>query len=190
MPILKKITYLLFITILFIQCSNENQYLIQKGKVGAISQETTVQDLRSIFENDSIVSHLEKDVLKNGNSLFSAMNDEYEIFASSGEKLLEISPVDKNDSISKIKSIQIFDPKYKTESGIGMLSLFKDIHMNYTVNKVESSFTSVTLFIDELNATIAIDKDDLGLKKFNREEVKLEQIPDNSKIKYFTIWLN
>ena len=50
--------------------------------------------------------------------------------------------------------------------------------------------TSATLFIDELDATISIDKKDLGLNIFSREEISIEQIPDNAKIKYLIIWFN
>jgi len=101
-----------------------------------------------------------------------------------------ISPAIQNDSLSKIRSIQIFDTKFKTESGISLLSTFKDINANYTINNVETTLTSATLFIDELNATISIDKKELGLQSFSREKVTLDQIPDLAKIKYFTIWFD
>jgi hypothetical protein len=58
------------------------------------------------------------------------------------------------------------------------------------VNNVETTLTSATLFIDELNATIAIDKKELGLNSFSRDEITLDQIPDMARIKYFTIWFN
>jgi hypothetical protein len=58
------------------------------------------------------------------------------------------------------------------------------------VNNVETTLTSATLFIDELNATISIDKKELGISKFSTEEILLNQIPDMAKIKYFTIWFN
>ena len=90
----------------------------------------------------------------------------------------------------KIKSIQIFDPNFITEKGISLRSTFNDINKNYTINKVETTLTSATLFIDELNATISIDKKELGLNAFSREEVSIDQIPDIAKIKYFTIWFN
>ena len=58
------------------------------------------------------------------------------------------------------------------------------------MNKVETTLTSAMLYIDELNATIAIDKEDLGINKFSREEIQINQIPDLAKVKYFTIWFN
>ena len=190
MSIIRKITYLVLVSLLFIQCAKENQYLIEKGKVGYLTKETTVLEINSIFKKDSIVSNLSSDNSDNEKRLFSLGNDEFEIFSLKGGKLLEIAPTKKNDSLSKIKSIQIFDRNYKTEKGISLLSTFKDINENYMVNKVETTLTSVTLFIDELNATIAIDKKELGLNRFSREEVSIDQIPDMAKIKYFTIWFN
>jgi len=190
MSILKKIILIVLVSFLFIQCSKENQYLIEKGKVGYLTKSTTVVELNTLFKNDSIVSNLLENNPYNEDKLFSLGDDEYEIFSVKGTKLLEISLTKQNDSLSKIKSIQIFDRNYKTEKGLSLQSTFRDINENYMVNKVETTLTSATLFIDELNATIAIDKKDLGLNSFSREEVTIDQIPDIAKIKYFTIWFN
>lgn len=190
MLIIKKYIYIVLVSFLFIQCAKENQYLVGKGKVGYLTNETTVLELSSIFKKDSIVSHLSSDNPDNENKLFSVDDDEYNIYSVKGEKLLEIAPTKQNDSSSKIKSIQIFDRNYKTDKGISLQSTFKEINENYIVDKVETTLTSATLFIDELNATIAIDKKDLGINIFSREEITIDQIPDIAKIKYFTIWFN
>lgn len=190
MLIYKRIGYIVLVSFLFIQCAKENQYLIEKGKVGYLTKETTVLELNTIFKKDSIASNLALNSTDNKDRIFSLDDDEYLIFSDKGEKLLEISPTKQNDSLSKIKSIQIFDRNYKTDKGISLQSTFKDINENYMVNNVETTLTSATLFIDELNATIAIDKKELGLNTFSREEVTLDQIPDIAKIKYFTIWFN
>ncbi len=190
MPIFKKITIIFFVSLFFIQCAKENQYLVEKGKVGLLDKETSIQELTSIFVKDSIVSSLSVNSNEQGNKLFSVDNDEYIVYSKKGKKLLEIVPAEINDSLSKIKSIQIFDSHFKTEKGISLLSTFKDINENYMVNKVETTLTSATLFIDELNATISIDKEELGINRFSREEISLDQIPDIAKIKYFTIWFN
>lgn len=188
MSMLKKATLLFFTVFLFIQCSNESSFLIEKGVVGNITIETTVLDLKSIFRKDSLVSNISiNDTIQ---KLFSATNDQYEVFKLNGQKMLEITPVEESDSLSKIKSIQIFDPNFITDKGISLRSTFNDINKNYTINKVETTLTSATLFIDELNATISIDKKELGLNAFSREEVSIDQIPDIAKIKYFTIWFN
>lgn len=185
---LKKIAVLLIVAIVFIQCSSKNEYIIEKNKVGLLTKETSIFELKSIFKNDSIVTQLLDDQTEN-NLLFTD-SDQYDIYSKDGKKLLEIVPMQLNDSTSKIKSIQIFSDKYKTSSGVSLKSTFADIHSNFVVNKVETTLTSATLYVDELNATIAIDKEDIGVSKFSREEITIDQIPDVSKIKYFTIWFN
>jgi len=189
MSTLKRVTILL-VAILCIQCAKEDQYLIEKGKVGAINNQTQILDLETIFKKDSIVSTSQTADSTEEKKLFSVVSDEYIIFSMKGKKMLEIVPEKINDSTSTIRSIQIFDPKFITDRGISLTSTFKDINEQYMVNNVETTLTSATLFIDELNATIAIDKKELGLNSFSRDEVTLDQIPDLAKIKYFTIWFN
>ena len=189
MRIVKYIFIGCFVLLLLVNCSKENNFLIEKGQVGLINNETIVDDLKTLFYKDSLVSNLSSNP-ENENKLFSNKNDEYLVFSKTGKKLLEIVPVVENDSTSKIKSIQIFDADYKTIKGLSLLSSFKDVNQNYIVDNIETTLTSATLFIDELNATIAIDKKELGLNPFSREQVTLDQIPDIAKIKYFTIWFN
>jgi hypothetical protein len=188
MSVIKKLFIILIVSIISIQCNRENKFIIEKGKVGVLTKETTIKDLPTIFKNDSLVSKLYDSIASK--NIFSNEDDEYIIYSKNGDKLLEISPENTNDSSSKIKSIQIFNSNYKTDKGISLKSTFKDINEHYLINKVETTLTSATLFIDELNATIAIDKKDLGLNSFSREQISVEQIPDNAKIKYFTIWFN
>ena len=88
-----------------------------------------------------------------------------------------------------IKSVEIYDPRFKTESDINLNSTFADINL---VNKprVESTLSSVTLFLDDINATIAIDKEELGIKNISFQKVTLEQIPDLAKMKSFVVWFH
>lgn len=189
MSFFKKFIYVLIVSFFFIQCAKKNNFLIEKGQVGPLTEKTTINDLSSIFAKDSIVAILyaDKEIDKR---LFSVENDEYLIYSKNGELLLEIVPTNLNDKSSGIKCIQIFDNSYKTSKGISLQSTFKDIKEQYKVNKVETTLTSATLFIDELSATISIDKKEMGMNSFSRAEVTIDQIPDLVKIKYFTIWFN
>lgn len=189
MSFFKKITFVLIVLIFFIQCAKKNNFLIEKGQVGPLTEKITIKDLSSLFAKDSIVAILyaDKEIDKR---LFSVENDEYLIYSKKGKLLLEIVPTNLNDKSSGIKCIQIFDNAYKTSKGISLQSTFKDIKDHYQVNKVETTLTSATLFIDELNATISIDKKEIGMNSFSRAEVAIDQIPDAAKIKYFTIWFN
>ncbi len=174
------------ISIAFMQCSND-KFNVAKDKVGELTPKTTVEELETIFKNDSIVKILSEGA--KGNNYFQD-DDKYEIYEKGGKHLLTLVPQDQLDSTSTIKSVQIFDERYKTASGLNINATFAEINSNNTISKVESSFSSATLFIDDLNATITIDKQDLGLKEFDLQKVSLEQIPDLAKIKTFTIWFN
>ena len=182
---MKRIIILLVIIVLFAQCKKEDNYTIAKGQLGKLTSLTQVQELKEVFAKDSLVSNLGEGDFAN------AAYDEYRVYQKKGGKqLLTLIPKEQHDSTSTIESIQIFDKKYKTVKGLNLSSTFKDIIDNYTVNKVESTFSSAVLFIDELDVTIAIDKKDIGINDFGIQKVRLDQIPDLAKIKYFTLWFD
>lgn len=179
---MKKIMFLFIVSVLTIQCKEETNYTLAKEQVGKITSVTQIKELESIFSKDSIVSHLSKD------NVAESSYDEYLIYNKQGDHLLTIIPKNEQDSTSTIENIQIFDKNYKTVKGLNIKGVFKDIVDNYTVNKVQSTFSTAVLFVDELNATITIDKKELGIKDFGTQKIKLEQIPDLAKIKGITMW--
>ncbi len=183
-----KYIHLLAISLILLvvaSCSNSKRYKISKGKVGQISKKTTVKDLDKLFENDSIVKNLSEGSM--GDNYFQD-DDEYMIYDQEGKLLLTLIPKDQHDSTSTIKSIEIHDPRFSTETGLNLNSKFVEINANNRINRVESTLKSATLFIDELNATIVIDKEELGLQEYSTQKVSLDQIPDLAKIKSFIIW--
>tara|TARA_R110002073_G_C9423699_1_gene576211 strand:- start:822 stop:1388 length:567 start_codon:yes stop_codon:yes gene_type:complete len=182
-----KLLIVSIVSILFVQCGDGNKFIISKGKVGELTTVTTINDLDKIFKNDSIVKNLSEGAL--GNNYFQD-DDEYIIYEKGGKHLLTIIPQEQLDSTSTIKSIQIFDPRFSTKSGISLNSSFEDINVNNKITKVETSLTSATLFIDDLNVTISLDKADLGLKNFSTQKISLEQIPGLAKVKSFIVWFN
>lgn len=182
----KSILPIIMVSLLIISCSNNNKFKIEKGRVGLIDQTTTVKDLKEIFKNDSIVSNLSEGAL--GDNYFQD-DDEYLIYEKGGKHLLTIVPQEQLDSTSTIKSIQIHDPRFKTNEGINLNSNFSEINSSNNL-RPESTLQSVTLFLDELNATIAIDKQELGLRDYSTQKVSLEQIPDLAKMKSFIVWFN
>jgi len=181
---MKRIIPFVLILLTFSQCEKEDNFTIAKNQLGKLTSLTQVNELTDIFANDSLVSNLGEGDFAN------AEFDEYLVYGKGGKHLLTLIPKEQHDSISVIESIQIFDDRYKTIKGLGLSSAFKDIVGAYSVNKVESTFTTAVLFIDELNITIAIDKKELGINDFGIEKIRLDQIPDLAKIKYFTIWFD
>ena len=173
-------------SLLMFSCNNHDQFKIEKGKVGLITKKTTVKELGKIFENDSIVANLSEGAL--GDNYFQD-DDKYLIYEKGGKHLLTIVPKEQLDSTSTIKSIEIFDARFHTEDNINLNSSFSEINASNSL-RPESTLQSVTLFLDELNATIAIDKEELGLRDFSTQKVSLEQIPDLAKMKSFVVWFN
>ena len=174
-------------SILFVQCGDGGKFTIAKGKVGELTTLTTISDLDNIFKNDSIVKNLSEGNL--GANYFQD-DDEYLIYEKGGKHLLTIIPQEQLDSTSTIKSIQIYDARYSTKMGLSLESSFEDINLNNTITKVETSLSSATLFIDDLNVTISLDKEDLGLKNFSTQKISIEQIPGLAKVKTFIVWFN
>lgn len=181
------LVFALLVSVLISSCSDGERYQVKKGKVGHLTTKTSIDQLKEIFKNDSIVSNLSEGSL--GENYFQD-DDEYLIYDKEGKHLLTIVPKQQLDSASTIKSIQIFDKRFKTETGLNITSTFSDVNLSNNINKIESSLSSATLFIDDLNATIAIDKEELGLKPFSKQKVTLDQIPDLAKMKSFIVWFN
>ena len=118
-----KLLIVSIVSILFVQCGDGNKFIISKGKVGELTTVTTINDLDKIFKNDSIVKNLSEGAL--GNNYFQD-DDEYIIYEKGGKHLLTIIPQEQLDSTSTIKSIQIFDPRFSTKSGISLNSSFDE----------------------------------------------------------------
>ena len=184
---ISKLLIVSIISVLFVQCGNGSKFIISKGKVGKLTMVTTINDLDKIFKNDSIVKNLSEGTL--GDNYFQD-DDEYLIYEKGGKHLLTIIPQEQLDSTSTIKSIQIFDSRFSTKTGISLESSFEDINLNNKITKVETSLSSATIFIDDLNVTISLDKEDLGLKNFSTQKISIEQIPGLAKVKSFIVWFN
>ncbi len=186
---MKPFQYLLLLTIslLFVQCTNSS-FTIAKKQVGKITATTKVSDLKTLFKKDSLVVNLAESDLGTEKNYFVQDNDVYLVFEKGGKPLLKIVPKISDDKNATMQFVQVLSPKYKTANGVNLNSDFKEVHANYKINNIETSFTSIMLYIDELNITIALDKADLGFKNHTNTKVIVDQIPDTAKIKYFTIW--
>ncbi|MBW2962163.1 hypothetical protein [Mesonia aestuariivivens] len=180
---MKKIIALFTLIAMIASCSKKEKvtpFLISKDQVGLLNKEVKVKELDSIYANDSIV--------KNGRNQFRGGN-QISVYDKKGNQLLLLTPVQKFDSTSTVASIQIKDKRFKTEKGLTLKSTFKDISTNYKISRIENTLSNIVIFIDELNAYIAIDKKYIsGDAKYNTDiPVEPNQIPDDAKIKRFWI---
>lgn len=174
---------LLLTTGLFISCEKEQDpFLISANSVGPLTREVRINQLDSIFAQDSIVNQV-------SNGELYRKSNEIEIYDTEGKKLLLIEPVQAFDSTSTVGFVQVLDPRYKTAKGLGKESTFKDIVENYTISRIANTLSAAVIFIDELNVYVTIDKKQLPVElRYDTESrIQASQIPDDAKIKYFMV---
>ena len=180
---LKKIIAIVSVTLLFIECKEEiNPFLISNDSVGALTRGMTIKEIDSIFAQDSIVK------LYAQNEELPAQG-EVEIYDKNGTKLVSISPVTNNDPDALISNFQFFDPRYKTDNGLNLSSTFKDIKANYKILNIETTISTVVIFLEDNDLFINIDKNELPENfRYNPNLViDITNIPDEAKIKYFML---
>ena len=180
---LKKIIFIVFVSFLFIECKEEkNPFLISNDAVGLLTRGMTIKKIDSVFSRDSIVKlYTQNDELPT--------QGEVEIFEKNGTKLLSISPITNNDPDALISNFQFFDPRYKTDKGLNLSSTFKDIKANYKISNIETTISTVVLFLEDSDFFINIDKKELpeNLRYNPNLEIDITNIPDEAKIKYFML---
>ena len=188
---MKQITrpvYVLLVSLFFFaSCSSNDQFEISKNKVGKLNASTTIQEIETLFKNDSIVKHLSEGVL-GYNGTYSQDEDKYHIYSEAGKHLLTITPKESLDSLSTIKYVDIFDAKFTTKEGIGLNSTFEEINFLTHIAKVDATFTKVLLYMDKLNATFSLPKDAVGLKPMSTGTIQIDQIPNKVKPVSFVVW--
>jgi len=175
------LTALIVLTI--IGCAKEKDpFLIGKGTLGHLSKDVKMKQLDSIFANDSIVKL---------NPIEGALGTqgEVEIYEKGGAKLMLISPDDESDPESAITNIQVFDDRYRTDSGLNPGSTFVDVKANYEIVAVENAINSVVVFLKDSDVFITIDKKHLpeNIRYNYSAKVESTQIPDTAPFKYFMI---
>jgi len=177
---MKKVITIIVLSLIFIQCNSDKKLLIAKNNLGEIHKNTTVAQLDKMFSKDSIVKIPED----------ATVYRKYIVFNKEGKQIINVKFDVKRDSIKGIENIKIFDAAYKTEKGLSTASTYKDIMNNYSIAKIEPSFNSATVFIDEINATVALEKKDLNIDEFDMRKISKDQVPDMAKIQYITLWFD
>ncbi|MGY5848908.1 hypothetical protein [Salegentibacter sp. F14] len=180
-----KFLFISIIALSVISCQKDedNPFLITANQVGPLKKDLRINQLDSIFPNDSIITQT-----SGGQQLRST--DEIKIFEKGGNPLLILEPLQEFDSTSTIGYIRVLDPRYKTKAGINTKSTFKDIVENYNISRIENTLNAAVVFLDEINAYITIDKQELpsNLRYDTDSRIRASQIPDEAKIKYFMIY--
>ena len=179
----KNILSLIILSLIFTSCKKEqNPFEIGKQHIGFLTDSTQVKDLKTIFNNDSIVTFISGDE-------FTGNKNNIEIFEKGGKKLLSLTPKHALDSTSVIESIQIIDSRFKTPKNISTLSTFKELSDTYKISKINNLINSILIKVNEINASFAIDKKELPANiRFDMNlNIEATHIPDGAKVKYFFI---
>ena len=180
---IKPLLSFIILAVLFTSCKKEQDpFQIGKQHIGLLTDSTQVKDLEVIFSKDSIVKFI-------GGDEFIGNKNNIDIFEKGGKKLMILTPRQALDSMAVIESLQIIDPRYKTNKNISVLSTFKDINSNYEISRIDNLISSVLITVNELNASFAIDKKELPANLRFDMDLKFEatHIPDNAKLKYFFV---
>ncbi|MGB3775440.1 MAG: hypothetical protein WA951_09300 [Leeuwenhoekiella sp.] len=178
---LKSAAIAIILSLSILSCKKDDPYLITSSSVGPLTQETQVQEVEALFQKDSVVNSKMSDNRQGSSGII-------DIYEKGGKKMLSLIPATKSDTAT-IKTIQIYDARFKTDKGISIKSTFKELQEAYKIDKVESLLSTIIVFADDLNAYYTIDKKELpGELQFGPgTKVEPVQIPDNAKIKYFMI---
>ncbi|MFK7746761.1 MAG: hypothetical protein AB8B65_00075 [Kordia sp.] len=180
---MKKIAFLGLIIACMASCTTkEDPFLIQENQIGKLYKNSTVKQLDSLFAKDSLVKRIgEGDYMQAG-------NDQYLVFDKRGRHLLTLIPAQQHDENEKIKTIQIYDSRYKSAKGISLESTFKDIRENFTIKSIYNTISTVVITV-EGQEYFTIDKKELPEDLRYDMDLNIEaiQIPDAAKIKQFAI---
>ena len=170
------------ICVFLLHCAPEEdvRFLIQAEQVGPLTRGMPLDSIEIVFQNDSIVRDTTPKVL-------GSMRNKILVYEKGGAQLLTLTA--GTDSLQPIENIQIHDPRYKTQGGIGISSTFNEIKEVYEIRKVVTSLNNVVIFVKNSDIYFTISKDELpGSLRYNTNlNIEAVQIPDKAKLKYIMV---
>lgn len=168
------------------QCKKDNDlFMITTGKIGPLTKEARVNQLDSIFSQDSVIR-----TQPTGN-YFSNTNAMIEIYEKGGAKLLQLTA--NEQSTPQITNIQVFDSRYQTDKGLHLNSTFKDIKDKYQVKSIHNGIQNLVISLEDSEVYITVDKVFLAdtLRNQMGATITTNDIPDHATFKFFMIgWSN
>lgn len=180
---MKKIIIALVVSIFFVNCQSESPYQISKNSLGKLTAHSTVQEVESLFPNDSVVR-------TNLSNRFKTQKQDIEIYNKEGQLLAVLEPRKNNDSTSTFKQARVVGEVFKTNKGFGPKSTFKDMYENYTISSIQNAISNVIVSVDELGIYASINKKHLPAElRYDLDlSINETQIPDDAPFQYF--WLS
>ncbi len=154
----------------------DTTFLISENSVGPLNRDTSVEDIRMVFAQDSVVQDTT-------NLQVGAKAKKIHIFEKGGKHLLTLTP--NADSIPTIENVRVFDARYVSDKGIGLNSTFQDIQHGYGIKKIVTTLNSIVVFPKGSNLYFTIDKEELPDNlRYATTSIEAVQIPNTAKIKY------
>ena len=176
-------TFLCF-CFLLLGCQNQHhidkRYLITKNSVGHLTKGTRVNQLDSIFSQDSVL-------VKRVNRRFSEGNT-IVVYGENHHEQLLLKPAQRFDSTSVIASVEIVDTLYQTRDGLRLGGDFEVAESHYRISRIENILGAAVVFLDDLNVYFTIDK--AAIKKPTKMgvQIKASQIKDTAEIQH--LWVS
>ena len=177
---MKKYFLLICAVLLLTYCKTDRQdpFLVGKERVGKLLKTHRVSQLDSIYRLDSLV--------RDTSSLTIGRNRQIDVFEPGGKHLLTLTPA--TDSLERIDNIRIWDPRFKTEAGIGLESTFGEIEKAYEIRKVVSSLNNILVLVKEHPVYFTISREELpAALRYTNTQIEAVQIPDDAHIKYMMV---
>lgn len=159
------------------------EFLIARNQVGPVTKGMTVKRLKALLPDDrmkKITSRAE---------LAADPIDNYYIYDDSSRLLLIVSPQRNNDETSRINKVIIKDPRFATESGIGLSSQVGEIREAYPDSKIVPAINDIILYIRELDANFELDERNLSPQIWNDTtgNIQIDNIPGTTSVNDLSI---
>lgn len=181
-----KVPIITFVCLCFVLLGCQDQhhiderYLITENSVGHLTKGTQVNQLDSIFSQDSVT-------VKRVNRRFSDGNV-IVVYGDSHQEQLLLKPAQRFDSASVITSVEIVDTRYQTRDGLRLGGNFEIAKSHYRISRIENILGAAVVFLDDLNVYFTIDKAAIDEPTDMSVQIKASQIKDTAEIQH--LWVS
>lgn len=173
----------LVVALCLVACNSiDKQFLITENSVGLLTKDTTTDKLDTLYTNDSLT----KTTLEG--EFRYASSERFFVFEKKGEKkqLLELTPSSSKENENQyITSVEVLDPRFKTEKHISLTSPFSEIKKVYQEFEIQTSLMSVNVTPKGSSLCFVYDRNQLMTS--NSGEYTANDIPNDALMKRMMI---
>jgi len=162
---------------------SDSHWLVKPGQVGLITKDMSIRELIELLPEKQI------EKVKGKGEFVGDEYDDYKIFDYKATHLLTITPEKNADLASKIQSIQIIDPRFKIEEGIGINSTHAELKAKLLVINYTPDTENIQINLKGNGTRFSIAKSELkeGWWDEDKMEIDRSKIPASAKITGFVI---